>query len=82
MDFQDYTRSRLALQQEDDAWIRGAIESQRKALNELKMLKLELYEAAVQPAAKDLPLIVQVAEKLKKNGQKIDEKPEKLTKIH
>ncbi|CCD66086.1 Large ribosomal subunit protein mL40 [Caenorhabditis elegans] len=55
----DYTRSRLALQQEDDAWIRGAIESQRKALNELKMLKLELYEAAVQPAAKDLPLIVQ-----------------------
>ncbi|EGT47817.1 hypothetical protein CAEBREN_04312 [Caenorhabditis brenneri] len=54
----DYTRSRIALQQKDDAWIRGAIESQRKALVELKKLSPELYNAAIQPAPNDLPLTI------------------------
>ncbi|CAO4368353.1 unnamed protein product [Caenorhabditis nigoni] len=55
----DYSRSRQALQREDDAWIRGAIESQRKALSELKKLSPTLYTAAVQPAPNDLPLTIQ-----------------------
>ncbi|KAF1763548.1 hypothetical protein GCK72_011814 [Caenorhabditis remanei] len=54
----NYSRSRLALQREDDKWIRGAIESQRKALAELKKLSPELYTSAVQPAANDLPLTI------------------------
>uniref|UniRef100_A0A1I7UJZ9 Large ribosomal subunit protein mL40 n=1 Tax=Caenorhabditis tropicalis TaxID=1561998 RepID=A0A1I7UJZ9_9PELO len=54
----DYTRSRIALQREDDAWIRGAIESQRKALAELKKLSPELYTSAIQPAPNDLPLTI------------------------
>uniref|UniRef100_A0A8R1HH00 Large ribosomal subunit protein mL40 n=1 Tax=Caenorhabditis japonica TaxID=281687 RepID=A0A8R1HH00_CAEJA len=54
----DYTKSRGALQREDDAWIRGVLTSQRKALEELKKVSPELYEAAVQPATADLPLIM------------------------
>ncbi|CAI2349087.1 unnamed protein product [Caenorhabditis sp. 36 PRJEB53466] len=55
----EYTRSRDALQRQDDAWIRAVIDSQRKALAELKKLSPELYEAAVQPAHGDLPLVYQ-----------------------
>uniref|UniRef100_A0A0M3I280 Large ribosomal subunit protein mL40 n=1 Tax=Ascaris lumbricoides TaxID=6252 RepID=A0A0M3I280_ASCLU len=45
----EYTRSRGALMRVDDAWIRESIAKQDKALNELKKLAPELYEAALRP---------------------------------
>uniref|UniRef100_A0A914ZU63 Large ribosomal subunit protein mL40 n=1 Tax=Parascaris univalens TaxID=6257 RepID=A0A914ZU63_PARUN len=45
----EYTRSRGALMRVDDAWIRDSIAKQDKALNELKKLAPELYEAALRP---------------------------------
>lgn len=45
----EYSASRSALMQLDDAWIRESIRKQEKALRELKKLSPELYAAAVQP---------------------------------
>ncbi|KHN82015.1 39S ribosomal protein L40, mitochondrial [Toxocara canis] len=48
----EYARSRAALMRLDDAWIKKSIAQQEKALNELKKLSPELYEAATQPDVK------------------------------
>ncbi|VDN57217.1 unnamed protein product [Dracunculus medinensis] len=45
----DYSFSRAALMRLDEKWIRQSIEKQEKALKELKLLSLDLYEAAIQP---------------------------------
>ncbi|VDK45067.1 unnamed protein product [Anisakis simplex] len=47
-----YARSRNKLMQLDDNWIRDSIAKQDKAMNELKELSPELYEAAIQPDIK------------------------------
>ncbi|GMT19461.1 hypothetical protein PFISCL1PPCAC_10758 [Pristionchus fissidentatus] len=52
----DYTRSRNALQLQDDKWMREAIRMQSKALDELKKIDSELWQKAVQPDT-NFPLI-------------------------
>uniref|UniRef100_A0A0N5A8G0 Large ribosomal subunit protein mL40 n=1 Tax=Syphacia muris TaxID=451379 RepID=A0A0N5A8G0_9BILA len=44
----EYAKSRSALMENDDRWIRNSIRLQDKALAELKKLSPALYEAAIQ----------------------------------
>ncbi|KJH52556.1 CPW-WPC domain protein [Dictyocaulus viviparus] len=54
----DYNRSRNELQRIDDKWIRRAINAQRKALRELKLIDPILYQKAVEPVDGPLHIVL------------------------
>ncbi|KAK6743220.1 hypothetical protein RB195_010465 [Necator americanus] len=54
----EYSRSRNQLQHLDDDWVRNALKTQQKALQELKTVDIELYQKAVAPAAASLPVVI------------------------
>ncbi|ETN76264.1 hypothetical protein NECAME_11802 [Necator americanus] len=54
----EYSRSRNQLQHLDDDWVRYALKTQQKALQELKTVDIELYQKAVAPAAASLPVVI------------------------
>lgn len=55
--YKNYCTSRNYLMIQDQNWIKESIKKQKNALDKLKQLSPELYNAAIQPSNNLLPLI-------------------------